>query len=84
MKTTFALVLLSLSTVAFAQNSAPVISTRMSGTFADDTFSINGNTAHIAVSQDSNSGQTLLIYNYLRSNSDGSTSFIFGGRLHPE
>jgi len=82
MKTRLLLVLLSLSTLAFAQDSAPVISTRMTGTFADDTFSINGNVAHISVSQDTN-GQTLLIYNYAFSSPDGSSTFMFGGGYIP-
>lgn len=72
------IVLLSLSTLAFAQDNSPIFSTRITGAFADDTFFINGSAAHISVSQDVN-GETLLIYNASFQNSDGSFTFMGGG-----
>ena len=78
MKTRLILVFLSLSTIALAQNNAPVFSSRITGAFADDTFFINGSPAHIAVAQDVN-GETLLIYNASFQNPDGSFTFTGGG-----
>ena len=83
MKIHLLIVLLAFSTLALAQNDAPKISTRMTGTFADSTFSINGYVAHISVSQDTSSGLTLLIYNYVFSSPDGSSTFEFGGGYIP-
>ena len=71
-------ILLWFSTLAFAQGNSPIFSSRITGTFADDTFFINGSPAHISVSQGTN-GQTLLIYNASFRNPDGSFTFMGGG-----
>jgi len=55
----------------------------MTGTFADDTFVIDGYIAHMAVSQDTSTGQTLLLYNYAFSSPDRSSTFQFGGGYIP-
>jgi hypothetical protein len=83
MKTRLILViLLSLSTIAFAQSNAPIFSSRITGASADDTFFINGSPAHISVASDVNGG-TLLIYNASFTNPDGSFTFTGGGGFIP-
>jgi hypothetical protein len=84
MKTRLLLVvLLSLSTFTFAQSNAPIFSTRITGTSADDTFFINGSPAHISVSSNVNGG-TLLLYNASFRNPDGSFTFMGGGGFIPD
>lgn len=78
MKLRLTLVFLSLSTLALAQSNAPVFSSRITGVFANDTFFINGSPAHISISQDVH-GETLLIYNAVLRNPDGSSTFMGGG-----
>jgi hypothetical protein len=82
MKTRLVVVLLSFCAITFAQNNAPIISTRVSGGFADGTFTINGYIAHISINQNPN-GQPLLIYNYVFVSADGSHIFEFGGGYIP-
>ena len=78
MKTRLLIVFLALSTLAFAQSNAPKISTRMSGAFADSTFTISGHNVNLAVSTIAGQEQMLLNYNYSFRSPDGSFTFAFG------
>jgi hypothetical protein len=78
MKFRLFVVFLALSTLARAQGNAPRISTRMSGAFANSTFTINGHSVNLAVSTIADQEQMLLNYNYSLRNPDGSSTFAFG------
>lgn len=76
---------ITLCSLAFAQSSSPVFSTRMSGEFADATFP-TGHFMNISVSQGTNTSgqeQTVLIYSYGFSNPDGSSTIWIGGGTIP-
>lgn len=78
MKSRLLVLLLATSTLAFAESNAPKISTRMSGAFADSTFTISGHNVNLAVSTIGGQEQMLLNYNYSFRSPDGSFTFAFG------
>ena len=82
MKSCLLVVFLSLSAYVFAQGNSPVLSTRLSGAFADNTFTTsNGESVNLSVSQGTNGNnqeQTLLIFDYL-VRTDSSSTFVFAG-----
>jgi len=78
MKTRLLVLLLTLSAFALPQSNAPKISTRMSGAFADSTFTISGHNVNLAVSTIAGQDQMLLNYNYSFRSPDGSSTFAFG------